>query len=122
MEQLFSIEKPSKSGSIGAHRSEGGAFDSEKKKKDIKEGKKEKKFGWSFGVSEKPGQKNETEEKSKYMGSLSNIKDKAIGRDTKYRDSVVKPWDFNAVRSDPSQKQYGNALANLKNSIIKEKK
>ncbi|MFA5080155.1 MAG: hypothetical protein WC472_00830 [Candidatus Paceibacterota bacterium] len=114
MEQLFPIEKPSKSGSIGAHRSEGGAFEYKKNKK---EGKKEKKFGWSFGVAEKPGQKNEREEKSKYMGSLSNIKDKATGRNTKYKDSVVKPWDFNAVRSDPSQSQYGNALANLKNSV-----
>ncbi|MCK9393178.1 MAG: hypothetical protein WCX30_00610 [Candidatus Paceibacterota bacterium] len=120
MEQLLPIEKPGKSGSIGAHRTEGGAFEHKESKKTNKEDKKERKFGWSLGVSEKPVVKNEGEDRSKYLGSLSKIKDKASGINTKYRDSVVKPWDFNAVRSDPSQSQYGNALANLKNNV-KEK-
>jgi hypothetical protein len=116
MEQLFPIEKPSKSGSIGAHRSEGGAFEHGKKEPEKGE-KKERRFGWSLDVAPKPDEGDSAGNSNKYMRGLSNIKDKASGIDIRSRDSVVKPWDFNTVTSDPSQKRYGNSLANLKNSI-----
>lgn len=111
---MFPIERPSKSGSIGGFRSEGGAFDRNKKKK---EEKKERKFGWNYGVASKPKDEQQLQQSRKYGDTLSNIKNKASGINTRRYDSVVKPWDFNVVKGDASQAQYGSALSNLKNSI-----
>ncbi|MFA6251839.1 MAG: hypothetical protein WCX74_00310 [Candidatus Paceibacterota bacterium] len=115
---MFPIERPEKSGSIGASRSEGGSFNHGAKHK--KEEKPKKRFGWNYSVAPKPKSEQVSEQNKKYMNSLSNIKNKARGIDTKKNDSVVKPWDFNFAKGDSSQARYGSALANLKNSIKKK--
>jgi len=115
---MFPIERPEKSGSIGANRSEGGSFNHGAKHK--KEEKPKRKFGWNYNVAPKPKSEQMPEQNSKYTSSLSNIKNKASGINTKKYDSIVKPWDFNVVKGDSSQARYGSALANLKNSIKKK--
>ncbi|MCK9578410.1 hypothetical protein M0R01_02880 [bacterium] len=110
---MFPIEKPGKSGSIGGHRSDGGSFDHGKKKV---EEKKERRFGWNYNVTPKPKDEQQKQD-NKYRNVLLGIKNKTSGINSKKYESVVKPWDFNVVKGDPSQTQYGNALASLKNSI-----
>lgn len=117
MSDYFPIERPDKSFSSSS-RGVGMNYSASNKKGD----KKEKK-GWSFGVSAKS--EEDSALKNRYMRNLSDVKDGASGiNKNKYRNSVVKPWTFNSVRSDsnaPELNNYRDSLSKLKGNINKNK-
>jgi len=103
----FPIEKPGKSISFNSSRS----LNSSSKKR---EGEKDKK-----GVASSQGG-----QESKYYNSLSSIKRKASGNNTRPSGGFIKSWSFNRVRTDsgsPELRKYGESLSRLKGSINKKK-